>query len=370
MNHSERAMATEQILDAKEQVRTKDGTELTVQQIICGLTDHDNNKIFTGAEIMGRSDKTLLTFNANMEVIARTTATHIAEAVKRLITKDDYGAVEDDRKIASRETKERQQEEEQSYISGISSEWVYDNQREEGESVSTMSSLTGLDTLSNTLNFSTEAAKTVNPPGATSSDTTVNQWESAPIIRNEDRKENSVTFNSHKGVTIQKRQSAEPKNKILEDMQRRLQEISDKAEKEQEERKKENAAYTNTFVTISTTIEKQQKQISTQNEELRQMRTSQLEIRQAQAAQLTILQQILLALHGEGSLPDTATSVDTLITRTSDQREERPTCVSHTVTQTQTQIATSDRQGVTVVQQTQGKQQNMELKEPPSGGDR
>ena len=363
MNHSERALATKQILDARRKVHIKDGTELTVQQIICGMTDHDNNKIFTGAEVMGRSDKTLLTFNVNMEVIARMTATRIAEAVKRLINEEDYGAVEDERKIASRETRERQYEEEQSYISGISSEWVYNSQREEGESVSTMSSLTGLESVSNTLNFSTEAKKTESLRKESTSDTTVNQWESTPKIRKEDSAKNT-------GPPPSDKHGEKTQIRAFADMQRRLQEISNKADKEQEERRRESAAYASTFESISTTIEKQQKQISTQNEDLKQMRNSQLEIRQAQAAQLVILQQILLALHGEGSLTDTAAAVDTLITRTRDQQPEVVPRERQMITQSQSWLTMEARDGdSTKPQPNDGKAQDENAK-PPSGGER
>lgn len=370
MNQSERATATDQIVDARKKVHIKEGTELTVQQIICGMTDHNNNKIFTGAEIMGKSDKTLLTYNVNMEVIARMTATHIAEAVKRLIDEKDHSEVEDERKIASKETRERQHEEDQSYISGISSEWGYESQSEEGESVSTMSSLTGLDSVSQVLNFSTAAKRDSPQQQETTSAVTVNQWQRAP----EDR-EGGIGTNSTKITRQQQdidKQIIGEKQQYtqLEEVQRRLKRISERAEEEREERRKESAIYATTFASISTTIEKQQHQISTQNEDLRQMRTSQLEIRQAQAAQLAILQQILSALHGEGSLPETAATVENHLTRTRDTRVERGTQGTQVITQSQTTMPPEATDMDNPNKYSNAAKDQETSTEPPSGGDR
>ena len=98
MNLKERALSTNQLLDVKQRVKTKDGQELTIQQVICGLTDQGGSKIFTGAEIMGRSKQTLLTFNENIAPLARSTANHIAAALKMMIVETDHHLVEDYKK--------------------------------------------------------------------------------------------------------------------------------------------------------------------------------------------------------------------------------------------------------------------------------
>ena len=100
------------------------------------------------------------------------------------------------------------------------------------------------------------------------------------------------------------------------------------------------------------------------------MRNSQLEIQQAQAAQLVILQQILLALHGEGSLTDTAAAVDTLITRTRDQQHEVVPRERQMITQSQSWLMMEARDGdSTKPQPNDGKDQDENAK-PPSGGER
>ena len=92
------------------------------------------------------------------------------------------------------------------------------------------------------------------------------------------------------------------------------------------------------------------------------MRKGQLEIRHAQAAQLVILQQILLALNGEGSLTDTASAVNDLLTRTQGQQVDEHTSLVPLITQSQ---ALTPRQS----DPNAGKD-SKELMKPPLGGER
>ena len=63
LNVRERQTATDALLDISKAVKTKEGTVLTIQQIICGLTDKGQKRVFTGAERMGTTGKILLTYD-------------------------------------------------------------------------------------------------------------------------------------------------------------------------------------------------------------------------------------------------------------------------------------------------------------------
>ena len=106
---------------------------------------------------MGRSKRTLLTFNKNIAPLERSTANHIAAALKMMIVETDHYLVEDDQKIASRETMEKQQQENQEYMNDILAEW-FNTTPGEVESVSTISTMSGLDSVATTLSFSIEAS--------------------------------------------------------------------------------------------------------------------------------------------------------------------------------------------------------------------
>ena len=104
---------------------------------------------------MGKSDRILLTYNVNMEQLARVTLSHISTTIKRIVVEDDHQLVEDNQKIASRETKEKIQKVYNEYMSGISAEW-FQTEADDVKSVSTMTRALGLERVSTTLSFRNE----------------------------------------------------------------------------------------------------------------------------------------------------------------------------------------------------------------------
>ena len=111
MNIAEKAKTTDQLLDIRQIVRTVDGPRLTIQQIICGLTDNNQRRIFTGAEVgYGSTGIVLLTYDIGMIATAKETALNICQAIKMVTVDTDYTLIEDERKKQSRETAEKNRE--------------------------------------------------------------------------------------------------------------------------------------------------------------------------------------------------------------------------------------------------------------------
>ena len=106
-------------MDIRKEVETKDSNKISIQQVICGLTDQINNNIFTGAEIMGKSKQTLITFTESMGNQARAPVNHLACAVKMMVRDEDHHLIEDEQKTASCEKSKREQQEHKVYMSGI-----------------------------------------------------------------------------------------------------------------------------------------------------------------------------------------------------------------------------------------------------------
>ena len=96
--------------------------------------------IFTGAERLGESKRTLLTFYKENKVQAREISYNIIATLQSLNLANDYTLIRDDKKIASHETRERESVAMQDYLDSVHAEWLDDEPKDDDGSISTLSS--------------------------------------------------------------------------------------------------------------------------------------------------------------------------------------------------------------------------------------
>ena len=85
LNLREQTTTTDVLQDLHKVVRTVDGQTLTIQQVICGMTNEEGYRIFTGAERMGTANRILLTFDRE---IANTA--HMVARKARVVDAGDF----------------------------------------------------------------------------------------------------------------------------------------------------------------------------------------------------------------------------------------------------------------------------------------
>ena len=108
LRSDEVSVSTDMIKDLYAEVTTTVGKKMTVQQLICGLKNQEEKIIFTGAERLGKSKQTLLSFYKENEVQAREISYNIIATLQSLILANDYTLIMDDKKRAIRKTRERE----------------------------------------------------------------------------------------------------------------------------------------------------------------------------------------------------------------------------------------------------------------------
>ena len=111
---------------------------MTIQQVICNITDN-RQRIFTGAERMGNTDRVLLTFDKEDADKAQELITNIVQVLESLTLSLDHSLIADESKMPSRETNVRQRAANHQYMETIMAEW-FDFENDETSCVSTLSS--------------------------------------------------------------------------------------------------------------------------------------------------------------------------------------------------------------------------------------
>ena len=122
LNVRERQTATDALLDISKSVKTTECAVLTIQQIICGLTDEDKNRIFTGAERMGTTGRILFTYDVGMTNTAHAVVRDIVSTLETLISTQDHQHIANESKRASRETLEKKRQAHHDYMAGVLAE--------------------------------------------------------------------------------------------------------------------------------------------------------------------------------------------------------------------------------------------------------
>ena len=122
LNIRQRQKHTNAIQDIRREVTTIEGKKLTIQQVICSLTDSNHQKIFTGAERMGETERVLITFDKDNGGIAREVIDNIAQALESVTMAVDHALIANEGKMPSRETTARQRTSNHQYMETILAE--------------------------------------------------------------------------------------------------------------------------------------------------------------------------------------------------------------------------------------------------------
>ena len=180
LNVRERQTATDALQDISKTVKTTEGTVLTIQQIICDLTDKSQKRIFTGAERMGTTGKILFTYDVGSSNTEHEVVRNIVPTLESLISPEYHQYIANESKRASRETLERRRLAHHDYMEEILAEW-FDYTGSKATSVSTISrsdaSLSSESEVSLDSSWTNPTSSSLNPThqtyaAATASDTT------------------------------------------------------------------------------------------------------------------------------------------------------------------------------------------------------
>ena len=90
LNVRQRQRFTELLQDIRKEVTTTDGKRMTIQQVICSLTDPEQKRIFTGAERMGETGRVLITYDKDNAEVAREVIDNIIDALEAVTITVDH----------------------------------------------------------------------------------------------------------------------------------------------------------------------------------------------------------------------------------------------------------------------------------------
>lgn len=157
LNKLEKAASSNALQDVQQTLTTHNGNQYTMQQLICGLTDQNGYKIFTGVERLGESGRALFTFDGIVENTARETITNIIPTLSSLVNNSETGKIADESKRASIETQERHLTALNKYMEDVEATW-FDASKD-----GSMSSLSGFfsDSRSNSAKSVSSKATTI-----------------------------------------------------------------------------------------------------------------------------------------------------------------------------------------------------------------
>ena len=292
MNERERTMATSDLQNIMQEVEINDGQTLTIQQVLCGLQNEEGERIFTGAERLGKSGRVLFTCDVDMEDKAHEVKQDIVQVLSTIVKQKDHGKIADESKVASRETQVRQRSELSEYMEELRADWFNYG---EDDTVSTLSSA---GSTSSSVTMSNNWDPPARPKAAEATDTSASSRTTRNVWK--DRQSSAAMSTKTADANNDKNDKAQIDMRSLREQLQGVTSSSKAAEIEMSKIQKEQAEVQETLRDMTGAITQQQSQLNQQQESLK-------EIKESQKSQLDMIKSILNCLNRENKNTTVAT---------------------------------------------------------------
>ena len=278
INVRQRQTSTDVLKDILTEVKTKSGSRMTIQQAICGIQDRNQQRIFTGAERMGKTGRVLLTFDRKMSDAAHEMARNLVEVLEHIIDEDDHVHIADESKIASRETLDQRREANCAYMETVLTEWFgYDGQEETSLSTLSGSEASQSHALVSLDSTWASSIRSVSSTDSTPTNSSTVTPETASFNRKSTHTEETKASSSRtilpawsnrNGSTSLQGGPPTANSKALHELQEELQRLKAATNAEQKARQAETAELTEALRSITDTMKYQQQQILANNQDV------------------------------------------------------------------------------------------------------